>query len=146
MKTRNVKTPRGDRTLRIGLLTLFVLSGGALSGCAPEGTAAAEAAEAFHRDVAGSDMTAACSLLQSKTRQETARSSDAGTCESQLEKAQFTDPGNLLSTEQFGRNAFVEFENDTVFLAASDAGWKITGAGCTPSGEEAPYTCEVGGK
>ena len=146
MKTPNVKTPRACKGLRIGLLALLVLSGSVLAGCAPEGTAAAEAAEAFHRDVAGSDMAAACSLLQSKTREETARSSDAGTCESQLEKAQFTDPGKLLGTEQFGRNAFVEFENDTVFLAASDAGWKITGAGCTANGEEAPYTCEVGGK
>jgi hypothetical protein len=96
--------------------------------------------------VAKSDMTAACSLLQSKTQEETARSGDAGTCEGQLEKAQITDPGKLLGTEQYGRNAFVEFEHDTVFLAASDAGWKITGAGCTPNGEEAPYTCEVGGK
>jgi hypothetical protein len=142
----NVKTPRAAGGLRFGILALLVLSGGVLSGCAPEGTAAAEAAEAFHRDVARSDLTAACSLLQSKTREETARSSDAGTCESQLEKAKFADPGKLLGTEQFGRDAFVEFEKDTVFLAASDSGWKITGAGCTPNGEEAPYTCEVGGK
>ncbi|MBT2549430.1 hypothetical protein [Arthrobacter sp. ISL-65] len=140
-----MKTRRAARGLRFGLLPLLALSGGVLSGCAAEGTEAAEAAEAFHRDVAGSDMTAACSLLQSKTREETARSSDAGTCESQLEKAQFGDPGKLLSTEQFGRDAFIEFENDTVFLAASDAGWRITGAGCTANGEEAPYTCEVGG-
>jgi hypothetical protein len=141
-----VKTPRAGRGLRFGLLAVLALSGAVLSGCAADGTQAAEAAEEFHRDVASSDMTAACSLLQSKTREETARSSDAGTCESQLEKAQIPDPGKLLSTEQFGRDAFVEFENDAVFLAASDAGWKITGVGCTPSGEEAPYTCEVGGK
>ncbi|MGN7251669.1 MULTISPECIES: hypothetical protein [unclassified Arthrobacter] len=96
--------------------------------------------------MANSDMTAACSLLQSKTREDTARASDAGTCESQLEKAKIPDAGKLLSTEQFGRDAFVEFENDVVFLAASDAGWKITGAGCKPNGEEAPFTCEVGGK
>ncbi|MDQ0620211.1 hypothetical protein [Arthrobacter globiformis] len=141
-----MKTPRGARGLRFWLLALLALSGGVLSGCAAEGTEAAEAAEAFHRDVASSDMTAACSRLQSKTREETARSSDAGTCESQLEKANIPDPGKLLSTEQFGRDAFIEFENDTVFLAASDAGWRITGAGCTANGEEAPYTCEVGGK
>jgi hypothetical protein len=122
-----------------------MVSGGVLSGCAAEGTGAADAAEAFHRDIAGSDMTAACSLLQSKTREDTARSSDAGTCESQLKKAQVPEPGKLLSTEQFGRNAFVEFEHDTVFLAESDGGWRVTGAGCTPNGEEAPYTCEVGG-
>jgi hypothetical protein len=145
-KTRNVKTPRGVGSLRFGLLSLLAVSGSVLSGCAADGTGAAEAAEAFQRDVAGSDMTAACSLLQSKTREETARTSDAGTCESQLEKAKMPDAGRLLSTEQFGRDAFVEFEHDTVFLAASNAGWRITGAGCTPNGEEAPYTCEVGGK
>ena len=141
-----MKTPRAGRGLRFGLLAVLALSGAALSGCAPEGTEAGEAAEAFHRDVASSDMTAACSLLQSKTREETAQSSDAGTCESQLDKAKIPDPGKLLSTEQFGRDAFVEFEHDAVFLAASDAGWRITGAGCTSTGEEAPYTCEVGGK
>jgi len=145
-KTQNVKTPKSVRCLRFGLLAVLTLSGGVLSGCAADGAAAAEAAEAFHRDVAVSDMTAACSLLQSKTREDTARSSDAGTCESQLEKAKIPDPGKLLSTEQFGRDAFVEFEKDTVFLAASDAGWRITGVGCAPNGEEAPYTCEVGGK
>lgn len=142
----NVKTPRTVKGLRLGFLVLLALMGGVLSGCAADGTEAAEAAKAFHRDVASSDMTAACSLLQSETRQEAARSSDAGTCESQLEKAKIPDAGKLLSTEQFGREAFVEFEHDTVFLAASNAGWRVTGAGCTPQGEEAPYTCEVGGK
>jgi hypothetical protein len=143
----NVKTPRVARGLRLGILALLALSGCVLSGCAAaDGTQAAEAAEAFHRDVASSNMTAACSLLQSETRKETARSSDAGTCESQLEKAKIPDPGQLLSTEQYGRDAFVEFEHDTVFLAQSKGGWQVTGAGCTPNGEEAPYTCEVGGK
>ena len=143
----NVKTPRAVRGLRLGILALLAVSGCVLSGCAAaDGTQAAEAAEAFHRDVASSNMTAACSMLQSETREETARSSDAGTCESQLEKAKIPDPGKLLGTEQFGRDAFVEFEHDTVFLAASNAGWRVTGAGCTPKGEEMPYTCEVGGK
>jgi hypothetical protein len=143
----NVNTPRVVKNLRPGFLVLLALSGCVLSGCAAgDGTQAAEAAEAFHRDMAGSNMTAACSLLQSETRKETARSSDAGTCESQLEKAKIPDPGKLLSTEQYGRDAFVEFEHDTVFLAQSEGGWRVTGAGCTPNGEEAPYTCEVGGK
>lgn len=142
----NLKTPRAPKCLRLGILALLAVTGSVLSGCAATGTEAAAAAEAFHRDVASSDMGAACSMLQSETREEAARSSDAGTCESQLEKAKIPDAGKLLSTEQFGREAFVEFEHDTVFLAASNAGWRITGAGCTPQGEEAPYTCEVGGK
>lgn len=142
----NVKPPRAAKGLRPGILALLAFAAGILSGCAADGTEAAKAAQAFHRDVAGSNMTAACSLLQSETRKETARSSDAGTCESQLEKAKIPDPGKLLSTEQYGRDAFVEFEHDTVFLAQSKGGWQVTGAGCTPNGEEAPYTCEVGGK
>jgi hypothetical protein len=90
-------------------------------------------------------MAAACSLLQPNTREETARSGESGTCEAQLEKAQLPDPGNVVRTEVYGRDAFVEFENDTVFLAVSEGGWRVTGAGCSPRGE-APYTCEVGGK
>lgn len=116
-----------------------------LSGCAPEGTASTGAAEAFQRAVAGSDMTAACALLQPHTREEAARSSDNGSCESQLQKAKMPDPGNVLRTEQYGQNAFVQFENDAVFLAVSEGGWKVTAAGCKPNGEDAPYTCEVGG-
>lgn len=142
----NVNTPRALKNLRPGILVLLAITGSVLSGCAATGTEAAAAAEAFHRDVASSDIAAACSMLQSETREETARSSDAGTCENQLKKAKIPNAGKLLSTEQFGREAFVEFEHDTVFLAASNAGWRITGAGCTPKGEEAPYTCEVGGK
>jgi hypothetical protein len=135
-----VKTPRSAGRLLPGLLTIVVLA-----GCAPEGTASTGAAEAFHRAVGGSDMTAACALLQPHTREETARSSDNGSCESQLKKAEFPDPGRLLRTEQYGQDAFVQFENDAVFLAVSEGGWKVTAAGCKPSGEDMPYTCEVGG-
>ncbi|MFC7847614.1 hypothetical protein ACFUTU_03970 [Arthrobacter sp. NPDC057388] len=135
-----MKTRRGAGGLLPGLLAMVVLS-----GCAPEGTASTGAAEAFHRAVSGSDMTAACALLQPHTREETARSSDDGSCESQLQKAKLTDPGKVLRTEQYGQDAFVQFENDAVFLAVSGGGWKVTAAGCRPNGEEAPYTCEVGG-
>ena len=135
-----MKTARCVWGLQLGLLAVL-----ALSGCAAEETAATTAAEDFHRAVAGSDLVAACSLLQPETREETARSGDAGTCEGQLQKAQLPDPGNVLSTDVYGRDAFVQFENDVVFLAASEGGWRVTAAGCTPRGE-APYTCEVGGK
>lgn len=135
-----MKTRRGARSLLPGLLAIAVLS-----GCAPEGTASTGAAEAFHRAVSGSDLAAACALLQPHTREETARSSDDGRCEGQLQKAKLPDPGKVLRTEQYGQDAFVQFENDAVFLAVSGGGWKVTAAGCRPNGEEAPYTCEVGG-
>jgi hypothetical protein len=125
---------------RAGLMPLL-----ALSACAPVGTAAAGAAQEFHQAVMAGHLSEACSLLQAETRKETARTGGPGSCENQLQGAHLPDAGKSLHTEIYGRNAVVEFEKDTVFLTASEAGWKITAAGCTPQGE-APYTCEVGGK
>ncbi|WP_461188015.1 hypothetical protein [Arthrobacter sp. Z4-13] len=91
------------------------------------------------------DTSAACMLLLPKTREETAKSGDAGTCEGQLEKAKVPEPGRVRYSEQYGQDAFVEFESDTVFLTVSEGGWKVTAAGCTANGET-PYSCEIGGK
>jgi hypothetical protein len=117
----------------------------ALSACAPAGKEAAAAAEEFHQAVDAGQMSEACSLLQPATREETARTGGAGSCENQLQRKRLPNAGKILHTERYGRNALVEFEKDTVFLTASEAGWKITAAGCTPEGD-APYMCEVGGR
>jgi hypothetical protein len=83
-------------------------------------------------------------MLQADTRENTVK--DQGTtCEDRLRTLQIPEPGPVTGSQMYGHSAFVEFENDTVFLAAGEDGWQITGAGCTPKGE-APYTCEVGGK
>jgi hypothetical protein len=115
----------------------------AVSGCAPEGAAAADAAQKFHQALAASDWSAACAMLQSDIREKAAQEQE-GTCEDRLRSAQIPAPGAVARTEIYGRGAFVEFESDAVFLAAAEGGWKITAAGCTPNGD-APYTCEVGG-
>ncbi|CCQ45131.1 hypothetical protein ARTSIC4J27_1064 [Pseudarthrobacter siccitolerans] len=115
----------------------------AVSGCAPDGTAPADAAQEFHQAMSSSDWSSACSMLESDTREKTAREQE-GSCEDHLRNLQIQEPGTVARTETYGRGAFVEFENDAVFLAAAEGGWKITAAGCTPNGD-APYTCEVGG-
>jgi hypothetical protein len=115
----------------------------ALSGCAPDGAAPADTAEEFHQALSSSDWSSACSMLLSDTREKTAQEQESS-CEDHLRNLQIQEPGTLTRTEIYGRGAFVEFENDAVFLAAAEGGWKITAAGCTPNGE-APYTCEVGG-
>ena len=137
-----MKTHRSARSLQLGLFSLAVLT-----GCAPAGatSAPAAAAEEFHRAMADTDTSAACALLLPKIREETAKSGDAGTCEGQLEKAEVPEPGRVRQIEQYGQDAFVEFESDTVFLTVSEGGWKVTAAGCTANGE-APYSCEIGGK
>jgi hypothetical protein len=80
-------------------------------------------------------------MLQADTREKTAK---GGTCEEHLQALQVPEPGTVIQTAVYGRSAFIEFEDDAVFLAAAEGGWKVTAAGCTPNGEK-PYTCEVGG-
>ncbi|UZX04362.1 hypothetical protein F8G81_18400 [Arthrobacter sp. CDRTa11] len=120
-----------------GFLLLLVLA-----GCAPDGAGASTAAEEFHQALASGDAEQACSMLSQSARDKA--ESDGG-CESQLEELQLSDAGAPGKSEVYGRNAMVEFENDTVFLAAASSGWQITGAGCTSQGESG-YMCEVGGK
>ncbi|WP_306635126.1 hypothetical protein [Pseudarthrobacter siccitolerans] len=115
----------------------------AVSGCAPDGAAPADAAQEFHQDLSRSDWSAACAMLQSDTRGKTAQEQESS-CEDHLGNLQIQEPGTVTRTEIYGRAAFVEFEHDAVFLAAAGGGWKVTAAGCTPNGD-APYNCEVGG-
>lgn len=82
-------------------------------------------------------------MLQAKA-QEKAASQD-GACEEALEALELPTAGTVLETHVYGRSASVVFESDTVFLAATESGWRVTGAGCTSEGE-APYTCEIGGE
>jgi hypothetical protein len=115
----------------------------AVSGCAPDGTTATDVAQEFHQALTASQWTEACSMLESDVREKAAQE-QRSTCEDGLRDLQVQEPGRMTRTEIYGRGAFVEFENDAVFLAAAEGGWKITAAGCTPNGD-APYTCEVGG-
>lgn len=131
---------------RVGLWPGFMRAGVflvllAVSGCAPDSAGAAAAAQDFRRAVAAGDASAACSMLRPKVREKTAAGSS---CEDQVKSLQFPGGGTVLRTETYGRNAMVEFDDDTVFLTVSGSGWQITGAGCTSQGES-PYDCEVGG-
>jgi hypothetical protein len=132
------RRPGTDAVAVAGIAALL-----AVTGCAPDGTAPADAAQEFHQAMSASDWSSACSMLETDTREKTAREQE-NSCEDHLRNLQLQEPGTVTHTEIYGRGAFVEFENDAVFLAASGGGWKITAAGCTPNGD-APYTCEVGG-
>ncbi|WP_458114216.1 hypothetical protein M1D88_09180 [Arthrobacter sp. R1-13] len=122
-----------------GVLVLALLS---ILGCAPEGSGAAEAASSFREEITSGNTAAACSMLGRETLE---KAGGESTCEEQLKSLDLDDAGAPVRTEIYGRNAIVEFENDAVFLNSSGSGWKITGAGCTPQGEQ-PYKCEVGGE
>lgn len=113
----------------------------AVSGCAPGNAGAVAAAQDFRRAVIAGETSTACSMLRPRAREKAAGNT---TCEDQMGSLQFSAGAAVLRAESYGRNAIVEFEDDTVFLAASGSGWQVTGAGCTPR-EESSYDCEVGG-
>jgi hypothetical protein len=52
--------------------------------------------------------------------------------------------GSVESVEIWGGDAQVKLTGDTVFLAETSAGWRISSAACRPQAE-APYDCEVDG-
>ena len=112
-----------------------------VSGCAPGNAGAAGAAEDFRRAVADGDPSTACSMLSAHTREKAAAETS---CEDQLESLQLPTDGAAQRTESYGREAMVEFEDDTVFLTVSGSGWQVTGAGCEQRAKS-PYDCEVGG-
>jgi hypothetical protein len=91
--------------------------------------------------VADGDPSAACDMLSSHTREETAAQTS---CEEELESLELPSEGNVLRAESYGREAIVVFEDDTVFLTVSGPEWQITGAGCEERAGSA-YDCEVGG-
>lgn len=113
----------------------------AVSGCAADSAGATFAAEDFRRAAADGDPSAQCSMLSAHTREKVAGKTR---CEDQLASLAIPTEGVAIRTERYGRNAMVEFQDDTVFLAVSGSGWQVTGAGCRAQGE-APYECEIGG-
>jgi hypothetical protein len=145
MKRRTGIAPVAGSRLRDRLPT--VMKTGALlavltvSGCAADSTGATSAAEDFRRAAADGDPSAGCAMLSPHTREEVA---GEARCEDQLASLEIPSEGAAVRTERYGRNALVEFPDDTVFLTVSGSGWRVTGAGCRAQGD-APYECEVGG-
>lgn len=112
----------------------------AVGGCAPDSAGAENAAQDFRQALADGDTSAACSMLTPHLHEE---ASAQGTCEEQLESLQLPASGEAMKAESYGRNAMVEFADDTVFLTVSGSGWQVTGAGCTAQGDA--YNCDLGG-
>ncbi|MET4620764.1 hypothetical protein ABIE18_002220 [Arthrobacter sp. 2762] len=138
---QSLKLGRMRRIIPATAATLLLL---AATGCAVDTSGATKVAEDFHRAVNASDWAAACDLLQPAIREE-AEQQDGDDCQTHLASAHLRNPGEVVKTEAYGREALVQFEGDAVFVAVSGSSWRVTAAGCTPR-EETPYSCEVGGR
>ena len=116
-----------------------------VSGCSgrvdPQAEVAGAAARAF-TVAARADPSTGCGLLAPATATEVEQT--AGSCAEGLADADLPEGGDLREVEVYGLDAMVRLEQDTVFLARFDDGWRITAAGCTPRGD-GPYDCDIKG-
>jgi hypothetical protein len=125
------------RWLLAGAGTLAVLLTGCASASEPD---VSKVATAF-ADPSG-DPQARCALLAPATLA-TFESDSSAACADAIADVPLQG-GEVSSVEIWGGNAQVRLGGDTLFLTQTDAGWRVTAAGCESRGE-APYDCEVDG-
>jgi hypothetical protein len=112
-----------------------------LTGCSSAQEPDVERVAGTFEDPAG-DSEERCDLLAPATRAAFEKSESAP-CAEAIEDLP-VQGGRVESVQIWGGDAQVKLGGDTVFLAETSAGWRITSAVCRPRGE-APYDCEVDG-
>lgn len=136
------RAERGTRPLLTGSAALALL----LTGCAGRGTAehepVADTATRFLAAVASAPESG-CELLAPATLEEL--ESDGEQCADVLAEAAGGEPTGEPRVDVYGRDAMVRWGGQSLFLARFDEGWRVTAAGCEPTGEDLPYDCEVEG-
>jgi hypothetical protein len=127
---------RGRRVLAgVGVLA------GLLTGCASASEPDVSRVAAAFEDPSG-DLQARCDLLAPATLAAFEAGSSAPCAEALVGVP--LPGGQVRSVEIWGGDAQVRLGGDTLFLTQTDAGWKVTAAGCRSRGE-APYDCQVDG-
>jgi hypothetical protein len=115
-----------------------------LTGCASAPAAAdvGLVARRFADAVRQQDGAAACALLSQRARESV--ESSGGACADELSRRELR-VGTPGAATVWGGMAQVPAAPDTLFLGQYTNGWRVTGAGCRPRGEEMPYECAIGG-
>lgn len=136
--------PRPGIALVTPVVTVVLLV--TVSGCAGSNPGTSEAATTaldFHHALDSGNYPRACGLLI-PAAVEKLEAGAHGTCAEKLAQLDVPVAASVRESASYGRNAQVVMDQDTLFLARSGNGWKITAAGCTARGER-PYDCEVEG-
>ncbi|MCP3804736.1 hypothetical protein NLX83_36270 [Allokutzneria sp. A3M-2-11 16] len=119
-----------------------VLASGCASVSNSETDSVRSAADAFVGALAKGDAKAACELLTPKTlrRMEALRPEGCAIALGTLK----LPSAAVREVEVWGDAAQVRTGGDTLFLREFAHGWRISGAGCTPRGDQ-PYDCVLEG-
>jgi hypothetical protein len=112
-----------------------------LLGCGSSDSGAQRAAVSFQSAVESGASSVACELLAPETRRQLERDEHAS-CEVALAKTKLPEAGAPVRVDRYGQHALVRFDDDAVFLAEYDDGWKVVAAGCTAR-DALPYDCVV---
>jgi hypothetical protein len=116
----------------------------AAGGCgSSQGSAAGDAADAFHGAVSSRDGAAACDLLTPSARSNLEQSA-ATACDAAVLEELDPVAGTAGSVSVFGAMAQARYASETTFLARFRDGWRVTAAGCT-RGQAQVYDCTVAG-
>ncbi|WP_211256750.1 hypothetical protein [Allokutzneria albata] len=99
-------------------------------------------ADAFVAAIAKGDARAACDLLTPKTLRRMEALRPEG-CPAALGTLKLPSAA-VRDVEVWGDAAQVRTGGDTLFLREFEQGWRISGAGCTPRGDQ-PYDCVLEG-
>jgi hypothetical protein len=127
---------RAARLIRGGVvLGLAVV----LAGCASTQEAEVQRVATAFED-SGGDPGARCDLLALKALA-ALEQDQSEPCDQAIANLPLAG-GDVQSVEVWGGDAQVRLAGDTLFLAETRAGWRVTAAACQPNGE-APYDCEV---
>lgn len=106
-----------------------------------ENANASGAALAFERSL--DEPARACSMLAPGTLSEL--EGTFGKCNHSLAREHLPTSTSVVDVDVFGKDAIVRLDQDVVFLARFDAGWRVTAAGCTPR-RNRPYDCILKGQ
>ena len=124
------------------LILTGVVASCLLAGCSAGANDAPPAATSttFYDALRSGQPERACGLLADQTRQEL-EESEGSSCPEALAQVGLSAHG-VTRVDVYGRQALVEMDGDSLFLAQQSAGWQITAAGCTAH-EDEPYDCQV---
>jgi hypothetical protein len=127
--------------VRLALVSLVAL---AVVGCgrADDRRTVSETTAGFLRAVDAQDGSAACGALSEDTAQAVA-SEEEKPCAEAVTGLSLT-PSPVRRVQVFGIDAQVDLADGAIaFLQLTPVGWRLTAAGCHPSGGDQPYDCEV---